>query len=351
VGKQLEAEYVIEGSVMRTGQLLRINIQLIRVHDDAPVWSGRYDQEMTDLIAIQDEISRSIVNKLRLKIGGGRRRYEISTEAYDLYLLARGMRIRDGALGSRLIGLLQQSIDKDPSFAPSYAALAAAYAFLSGTYINAMGVWSANPADRADEVAKMRAASEKAIQLDPLLAEAHEALGIAHARAAEWEQAKKSFRRAIELDPNDSNSHTDFALYVLLVLDQTEEAVRELRLARKADPLSPEVQDLLAFILLSAGRFDEAADLCERLPANYSHKPEILGRARLAQGRADEAIMILKSSEQPNARAYLGHAYARAGQRDEAEKLAADFAPRPFHQALIFAGLGDKDRTLEALDL
>src|SRR5262249_5381908 len=108
--------------------------------------------------------------------------------------------------------------------------------------------------------------------------------------------------------------------------------------------------DLLAYTLLSSGRFGEAADLCERLPAKYFLKPECLGRARLAQGRADEAILILKSSEHPLDRAFLGHAYGRAGRRDEAEKLAADFPSKAFQQALIFAGLGDKDRTLEALD-
>ena len=90
-GKQLEADYILEGSILRAGQQLRINAQLVRVRDDFPVWSGRYDRELTDIFAIQDEISRGIVNSLRLELGGGRRRYEVSTEAYDLYLRGRGL--------------------------------------------------------------------------------------------------------------------------------------------------------------------------------------------------------------------------------------------------------------------
>jgi len=109
------------------------------------------------------------------------------------------------------------------------------------------------------------------------------------------------------------------------------------------------VQYYLAFVMLSADRYDEAATLCEKLPVSYRYKNECLGRARLAQGRTSEAIQILATSDRPLLRAYLGNAYARAGRRDEAEKLAASLAPNPFQEALIYAGLGDKDRTLEAL--
>ena len=109
------------------------------------------------------------------------------------------------------------------------------------------------------------------------------------------------------------------------------------------------MQSDLALVLLSAARYDEASTHCEQLPAGYYSKNECLGRARLAQGRTSEAIQILATADGPKARAYLGHAYARAGRRDEAEKLAASLAPNPFQEALIYAGLGDKDRTLEAL--
>ena len=127
VGKQLDAEYILEGSVQRSGQQLRINVRLVRVRDDIQLWSGKFDRELTDIFAIQDEISRGIVNNLRLKLGRGRRRYETSTEAYDLYLRARAVR---GGLGQGVmpgaVNLFEQAIAKDPSFAPAYAGLAAA---------------------------------------------------------------------------------------------------------------------------------------------------------------------------------------------------------------------------------
>src|SRR5205085_11021326 len=125
--RQLDVDYILEGSVMRAAQQLRINAQFIRVRDDFALWSGKFDKELTDVFAIQEEISRGIVNSLRLKLGRGRRRYETSIEAYDLYLRAR-------ALGNSLqsIGPLEEAIAKDPSFAPAYAALAATYAYRSG---------------------------------------------------------------------------------------------------------------------------------------------------------------------------------------------------------------------------
>src|SRR5262245_49749240 len=153
-GKQLEADYILEGSVQRAGQQLRINTQFIRVRDDLPLWSGKFDRELTDVFAIQDEISRGIVNGLRLKLGRGRRRYETSAEAYDLYLRGRALGIQRGLVNAnRSIGPFEEAIVKDRSFAPAYAGLAQAHAIRSGWFVT----------DIADEVAKMRAAAEKAI--------------------------------------------------------------------------------------------------------------------------------------------------------------------------------------------
>ncbi len=337
-GEQLHADYILEGSVLRAGQQLRINAQLVRVRDDSPLWSGRFDRELTEVVAIQDEISRGIVNGLRLKLGRGRRRYETSPEAYDLYLRARYLESQSGLAGYQgrgtdEVALYKEAIGKDPTFAPAYAGLAAVYAFVSAT---------AN-VDRGDELGQMQKAAEKAIQLDPLLAEAQDALGTAYARNGRWREAENSFRRAIELDPNRSASYGDFAMFLLLPLGRVEEAVHQLQVAEKTDPLSPQVQSILAYLLLSAGRYKEADGHCQKA----ADRNECLGRVRLGEGRVAEAIQIL--ADVPNPR-YFGHALGRAGRRDEAEKLAATIAKNPFQQALIFAGLGDKDRTLEALD-
>src|SRR5215510_13415337 len=337
-GKQLQADYILEGSVLRAGQRLRIDVQLVRVRDDFLVWSGRFDRELTGVFAIQDEISLGIVNNLRLKLGRGRRRYETSVEAYDLYLHARALPQRSERNALASAGYYQRVIAKDPRFAPAYAGLAAAYAASS-----AQGFGG----DHASELSQMRAAAEKAIQLDPLLAEAHHALAMVFARDGQWAQSEKSFRRAIELDPSDSLTYSDLTIYILLPLGRIEEGVHEMRIAEKTDPLSPAVQRYLGWILTSAGRYDEAAGHCEKLPADFPGKVECLGRARLGQGRIDEAIQIFATETLPR---YLGYAYGRAGRRAEAEKLAAAAAPNAFTQALVFAGLGDKDRTLEALD-
>jgi tetratricopeptide (TPR) repeat protein len=245
------------------------------------------------------------------------------------------------------VDLFEKAIAKDPSFAPAFAGLAEAHAARSGQF----------RFDLADEASKMRIAAERALQLDPLLAEAHDALGIAFARDGHWEQSEKSFRRAIELDPNRSSTHTDFGIYLLWPLGRIDEAVHQLILAEKADALSPEIQYFLAYVLSSGGQYDRAARHCEKVPANYWAKSVCLGETRLAQGRVEEAIRILGTAFNQGVtpgsevRGYLGNAYAQAGRREDAEKLAASTPSiNPFNRALIFAGLGDKDRTFEALD-
>ena len=339
-GKQLQADYILEGSVMRAGQQLRINAQLIRVRDDFPLWSGRFDCELTDVFAIQDEISRGIVNSLRLKLGRGRRRYETSTEAYDLYLRARALGFRD----DRSVDAFELAAGKDASFAPAYAGLAAAHAYRSGI----------PRFDSVDEISKMHVAADRAIQLDPMLAEAHDALGMVYARDARWEESERSFRRAIELDPNRSETYAHYAVFLLWPLDQTERALKQLWLAQKTDPLSNEVSRSLCYVLPSTGRYDEAAANCEKLPVDFPFRSAYLGRARLLQGRTAEGIQILEAafnrgvSAGSEIRGFLGYAYARTGRRDDAEKMAigAGF----FNQAVVFAGLGDKERALKAME-
>jgi TolB-like protein/Flp pilus assembly protein TadD len=331
-GRQLDAEYILEGSVLRSGQQLRINAQLVRVRDDFPLWSAKYDRELNDVFAIQDEISRGIVNSLRLKLGRGRRRYETSVEAYDLYLRARTF----GADLRRAMQAFREAIARDPSFAPAYAGLASAHAYRSGFD-------KFDQAQRADVMSQMRAAAEKAIQLDPLLAEAHGALGMVYACDAQWSQAEKSFRRAIELDPGDSVVRQQFSGNLLLPLGRIKEAVAQMRLAEKSDPLSSFIQDRLARTLFIAGHYNEAVAHCE--------KPCV--DALLLQGRAAEAIPILEARYKGDLSASgsgeLGRAYALAGRREDAEKIAA-VQWRPIEQAGIFIALGDKDRAIEALN-
>ncbi len=340
--RQLNVDYILEGSVLCVGQRLRINAQFIRVRDDSPLWSGRYDRDVTDIFAVQDEISRGIVNSLRLKLGRGRRRYETNAEAYDLYLraisLGRGAAQLAGFAQS--IPVFEQAIAKDPSFAPAYAGLAEAYVAISGN----------NRYDIQGALAKLPAAAEKAVQLDPLSAESHDAMGAAQARQAQWEQSRKSFLRAIEIEPNRSDSHTHFAIYYLLPLGRIEDAIQQLRIAEANNPLSPEVHFWLGDALADAGRNREAVGECVKLTSDSQNKNGCIFGARTRDGQAAEVIQALQSvPDQRNVAGALGCAYARSGRPEEAQRLMST-ASGLEHIVLIAACLGAKDRVFEALD-
>jgi TolB-like protein len=337
VGRRLQVDYVLEGTVLRSGEHLRIDTQLVRVRDDFALWSGRYDRQLVDIFAIQDEISSGIVNSLRLKLGQGRRRYETSTEAYDLYLRARAKLAMPLTTGMRdSVEPFEQAIAKDPSFAPAYAGLASALAAMSGFDIS----------DRQNDLEKMRDTAAKAIQLDPLLAEAHDALAIVQARDAEWAESEQSFRRSIELDPNSARSHSDLAGNLLFPLGRLKEASEQVRIALKLDPLSDGIQAGAAMVLQAAGLYQEAAMHCQ--PQSGCTAACLVG-----EGKVDQAIQILepifKGKEKASGAQGLGAAYARAGRRSDAESVA-ELVPRPLGKATVFAALGDKERTIGALE-
>jgi len=319
----------------------------VRVRDDQPLWAGRYDRDFKHLLEMQDEISRGIVNSLRLKLGRVRLRYDTSTEAYDLYLRARAMEIQKGMRGvNEGVGLFESAVARDPSFAPAYAGLAVSYATRSSEAVIIHGP----PVDRAAETAKMRPAAEKALQLDPLLPEAHDAMGMVEARDAQWEVSEKSFRHALDLDPNNSLFRRHLILDLLLPLGRIDEALAQIRFAEKADPLAPQVQIVYAQVLVSSGRFDEAATRCRKLSIGGEGRLTWLSRALLGEGKVEDAVRTLEGGSNYGdvVNAVLGVAYAQAGRRSEAERIAAKL-PSPL-QAEVFAALGDKGRAFDALN-
>ena len=354
-GKELGADYLVEGSVMRVGTRIRVDAQLVRVRDDVPLWSQRFDRDSGDVFAVQDEISTQVANSLRLQLGRGRRRYETSPAAYDLYLRARAVwyegrppastaLLRPAAMYAETISLYEQAIARDPRFAPAYAGLASTFAIRSVQF----------PLDHPpDELTLMRTAAEKAIELDPLLAEAHAAVGSMYARSGDWTRAEQSFRRAIEIDPNTSSIRSDFAYWVLAVQGRLDEALAQLRSAQRADPLSPPVHQLLAFVLIYMGRYEEATGQCVSTPGEQTIRTQCLAQVRSGQGRMQEAVQLLESdpslTHNPQTRGLLGYAYARSGRTHEAKQMAVQ-AKFPNERALIRVGLGDKDGAFEALD-
>jgi predicted Zn-dependent protease len=201
----------------------------------------------------------------------------------------------------------------------------------------------------------MRSAALNALQLDPLLAEAHAAMGYVYSREFDWQKADQSFRRAIDLNPSLTQSYTLYAFTTLLPLGKLDEAERLLQQAMRADPLSLSPQRETAMVQIHMGRYGEAIKTLQRIRAVDPDFPWVnwlLGRALTFAGRTAEALavieagpVLLRDSE------WKAHAYVTAGRRDEVERLAPEYhRNHPHYRAIIYAALGDKDRVFEALD-
>lgn len=344
IGPQLGVDYLIDGTVLRAENEFRIDVQLVRTRDGTPAWSGHFDRPIGDIFEVEDEIALAIVNKLRLHLGRGRRRYETSAAAYDDYLGARAIRFgADHSLFVKRISGFERALAKDPTFAPAYAGLASTYAMESVQFA---------PSHAPDELTKLRKAADRAIEIDPLLSEAYEALAMADARDAHWRESEQEFRHAMEMDPHESRTRAEFAFWFLAVLGRSSEAIEQARLAEIDDPLAPDVQLASGNSLMEAGRYREAEAHCAKLPADGLRAP-CLGRAQVGQGRIADGIATLRTGAEahfnPQTLGLLGYALARAGQREEAQRMVAD--PKGLNEeALIYAGLGDKDRTIDALE-
>jgi Flp pilus assembly protein TadD len=192
----------------------------------------------------------------------------------------------------------------------------------------------------------LHAAAQKAIELDPLSAESYEALAAAYGREGQWEQAEKSFRRSMEIQPSRVESHGYFAIYYLLPLGRVETAIQELRIAEKSDRL---FRIFLRDALADLGRDDEVVRECEKLPPEEINREACFAGALERQGRASEVIRIYEADPATGDPTALGCAYARVGRREEAERMASRVRGGE-GGAEIFACLGDKDRVFEALD-
>jgi adenylate cyclase len=345
VGRQLSADYLVEGAVLRSNGRLRVNARLIRVRDDSPIWSGQFEREMTDVFAIQNEIARGIVHELRLNLGRGRWRYEANVPAYDLYLRARAASSLGGVRHVvAMIPTLERVIALDDGFAPAYADLARAYALRSVQF----------PLPRLpDELDRMRAMSAHAVALDPLLAEAHAAAGLSRARDGDWPAAEERFRQAIALAPSTAQVRSDFAMWLLHVTGRNDEALDHLQIALASDPLGSDVQVYAAWVLLALGRSAEAAVHCDASAETHSLKRMCLGRVGLAAGRLEDARREFAASavvpNSPQSRGFLGLTLARLGERQAALAML-DAATEPTEEALIAAGLDDVDRAYAALE-
>ena len=254
IGKKLNVATVLEGSVRKDGNRLRVTAQLNSVADGYHLWSETYERELKDVFTVQDEISRAIVDTLQLKLASSARQPRPpseNVEAYDLYLQGRYHWSRWRSEGAeRAIEYFQQAIQKDPNYAAAYSGLADSYAW--------MGFFGALPPNEA--MPKARQAALKALALDDTLAAAHTSLGyVKSLHEFDWPGAEREFKRALQLNAGDSDAHFGYGITYLAPMGRLDEAVREMQTARDLDPLSPITNTYLGLAYQFVGNRTDAA--------------------------------------------------------------------------------------------
>jgi adenylate cyclase len=361
IARQLGVANILEGSVQKSANQVRVNVQLINALSDAHLWADTYDRKLTDLFAVESEIAKTIAETLQAKLTGSEKttiakRPTANTEAYELYLRGRFFwNKRTGADLRTAIKYFNQALGKDPSYALAYAGLADSYDILP--------VYGA--ASPADSFPQAKAAAKKALELDDTLAEAHTSLAFSLAYYDfDFEQSLKEYERAIQLNPNYANAHHWYANGPLSALGQFDRAIAEGKRAVELDPLSLIINANLGQDYFYARRYDEAiAQLRKTIEMDprfyYAHCS--LGPVWQLKGQLDEGIAeyrkAVELSDDPFALALLGQAYARAGQREEAQRILARLSEEAksryvhaYSFALMFLALGDKERAVDEIE-
>jgi TolB-like protein/Tfp pilus assembly protein PilF len=359
IAKQLGVAHILEGSVQKASDQVRVNVQLINALTDAHLWADTYDRKLTDIFAVETDIAKTVADTLQAKLSGSEKSSMAKTptvnpEAYELYLKGRFFwNKRTGDDLRKSIEYLKQAIVKDPGYALAYAALADSYGLLRF-------YGGASP---AESVVPAEAAAKKALELDDSLAEAHASLGLIATEELEVNRAMNELERAIQLNPNYATAHHWLGL-ALATLRQSDRSVAELKRALELDPLSMIINADLSIIYLYAGRYD-AAEAQARKTLEIDSRSFVahyyLGAVMQLTGRLKEAIpefqKAVELNNDPYSIAMLAQAYARNGQTDEARKLLAHLnemaksAEVPeYALATAYTSLGEKERAIEALE-
>jgi Tfp pilus assembly protein PilF len=361
VGKELGAQYVLEGSVRRDADRVRVNAELIQAKDQRRLWAREYDRQLSSLLTLQGEIAQEIADEIEVALGKPQGSQSIrhpdtapeSYEAYDFYLQGRyfwNKRTEKGL--EQASQSFQQAIARDPSFARAYAGLADSYA-LTGAY----GIL---PPDEI--MPKARNAALTALRLNEGLAEAHASLAvIAQNYDWDWESAEKEYRRAIQLDPNYATAHHWYAEYLALQ-GRFDESSVEFARARKLDPLSLIIATDNAVMLYLSRQYDRAIEQFRVVQSMEPEFPRVhtLASAYAAKGAYKEALADIATWQSAGgenwAIAESGYVYALAGRREEALKVL-ELLRRRDHQkplnpllfATVYTGLGDKENAIAML--
>jgi TolB-like protein/tetratricopeptide (TPR) repeat protein len=358
IGRELGVAYLLEGSVRREGERVRIGAQLIRTSDQTHLWAKSYDGALSDILTLQAEVAREIAREIELKLTpaqqvrlGGRR--AVNPEAYRLYLQGRHHVNNRTSEGFRKgIRYLEEAIEKDPSHAHAYAELAAIYAMLP--FYGVLPPAQCYP--RANELAT------RALEIDAGLAEAHAVLAALLERWRwDWRGAEREFRRSIELNPNYATAHHWYGLF-LERMGRLEEGRSEMARALDLDPASLIVNKNVGDPDYFAGSFDRAIEQYQKtldLDPDFYQARLFLGHALEQKGQIQAAIAEYEKARQvdgdPAILAALAHAHARAGDVENARAIVENLRHSaryvsPYHFAIVFVGLRQPEQAFESLE-
>ena len=356
-GRELGVDAVLEGTVQREGERVRVSVQLVRTADGKPLWAEMFDEKSTDIFALQDSISSRVAQSLALKLTP--QQWKLleqrptddaqAFEAYQLGVYFWNTRTRENL--QKALAHFQKAIEIDPNFAESYAMLADTY--------NMLGYYRF--ADSRETTVKARAAAEKALALDSSIAEAHIAMAFIQLTPNSFDEAQRSIERAIELAPYNSTARVRHA-WILLRARKVEQAVSEMKLAQEYDPLSPVSNGALCNMLTYRESFAEAVKVCEKaveLAPNSADNRLALANAYFLNGNAESAIKQAKIDIETGRKKFsalgsLGYFYAKTNRRDEAEAIVAQLKPEAVKDAMLLNdlvlvnyALGKRDESFE----
>jgi TolB-like protein/Tfp pilus assembly protein PilF len=359
IAKQLGVMHILEGSVQKSNDQVRVNVQLINAMTDAHVWADTYDRKLTDIFTVESDIAKAIAETLQAKLSSAEKSSiakapTANAEAYELYLKGRFFwNKRTGPDLRKAIDYFNQAIAKDPNYALAYVGLADSYLLLS----------SYAAVSPADSLPPARSALKKALEIDDSLAEAHASFGLLATLELDLHRAINELKRAVELKPNYATAHHWLAL-AHLTLAQFDSAISEAKRAIELDPLSLVINADTSWIYFSARRYDEAEAQVRKtleIDSQFFLAHYYSGEVLQFKGRLSEAIAEFQKAFELNNDPYslgmLGQAYARNGQKDEAQKILARLNEEakshyvaPYALALVQIALGDKDHAIEELE-
>jgi len=361
-GHELKVDSVLEGSIQRLGERVRVTVRLVRVSDVSLLWADHFDENFTDIFRVEDSISTKVAAALALKLSGDDqrrliKRYTENVEAYQHYLKGRFFWNKRTGEGFRLgIAQFMLAVGKDPGYALAYAGMADSYT----------GLTFYNFAAPDETMPKAKEAAMNALAIDGTLAEAHAAL--AHVLVNyywKWSDAEKEFRRSIELKPDYATAHQWYAIHYLTPTGQMDAALQEMKRALDLEPTSLVMNTFFGSTLYYAGRYDDAIEQCRKtieMDSNFAVAYWHLALAHEQKGIFDDAIAELQkaitlSGDSPLMIAALGDAYALAGKSedanrilDELQKLSANRYVSSYEVAAIYAALGEKERAFQWLE-